>query len=261
VARSQADDNGRVDLRAAAARLGVHYQTAYAWVRRGELRATKVGRSYEIAEREIERFERNRAQRALPTLRVGDHARQARLLEAALVAGDEARAGRFVKRLTDMRLPAVELLDLIVAPAMRAIGDAWLEGAVSVATEHRASAICERLLARLPSPRVRVRGTAVVATPSGELHTVPAAMAAAALRSDGWRVHYLAAQVPAADLAEFAEGVGADVVVLSTTLPRPESTLRPYRRAAMGARLLVGHPGDRVEELLTLADEARRRDF
>jgi len=37
-----------MDLREAAGTLGVHYQTAYGWVRQGVLPARKVGRGYEL---------------------------------------------------------------------------------------------------------------------------------------------------------------------------------------------------------------------
>ena len=40
-----------VNLKTAALRLGVHYQTAYRWVRSGQLVAVKVGAGYEISRR------------------------------------------------------------------------------------------------------------------------------------------------------------------------------------------------------------------
>jgi excisionase family DNA binding protein len=50
-----------VNLKTAARRLGVHYQTAYRWVRSGQLLAVKVGSGYEISEWALERFEAQRA--------------------------------------------------------------------------------------------------------------------------------------------------------------------------------------------------------
>ncbi len=50
-----------MNLKQAANRLGVHYQTAYRWVRSGELVAVKVGNRYEISEAAIERFVNRRA--------------------------------------------------------------------------------------------------------------------------------------------------------------------------------------------------------
>src|SRR5581483_1204592 len=56
----------RVDLQTAAARLGVHYQTAYRWVRDGSLPAVKRRGAYEVAERDVERFRSARAAPAPP---------------------------------------------------------------------------------------------------------------------------------------------------------------------------------------------------
>ena len=50
-----------MNLKTAARRLGVHYQTAYRWVRSGQLLAVKVGSGYEISEWALERFEAQRA--------------------------------------------------------------------------------------------------------------------------------------------------------------------------------------------------------
>jgi excisionase family DNA binding protein/PAS domain S-box-containing protein len=45
-----------VNLKQAAARLGVHYQTAYRWVRSGDLSAVRVGARYEISDAAIHQF-------------------------------------------------------------------------------------------------------------------------------------------------------------------------------------------------------------
>ncbi|HET9729890.1 MAG TPA: GAF domain-containing protein [Acidimicrobiia bacterium] len=46
-----------VNLKTAARRLGVHYQTAYRWVRSGRLVAVKVGSGYEISDAAVERLQ------------------------------------------------------------------------------------------------------------------------------------------------------------------------------------------------------------
>src|SRR3954469_3418027 len=50
-----------MNLKTAALRLGVHYQTVYRWVRSGQLIAVKVGAGYEVSEGAVARL---RAQRA-----------------------------------------------------------------------------------------------------------------------------------------------------------------------------------------------------
>ncbi len=63
-----------MNLKEAAHHLGVHYQTAYKWVRAGELVAVRVGGRYEVSKAAIERFEATRralaASEDFPELRV-----------------------------------------------------------------------------------------------------------------------------------------------------------------------------------------------
>ena len=50
-----------MNLKTAARQLGVHYQTAYRWVRSGQLVAVKVGAGYEISDAALSRFQAQRA--------------------------------------------------------------------------------------------------------------------------------------------------------------------------------------------------------
>jgi excisionase family DNA binding protein len=49
-----------VNLKSAARQLGVHYQTAYRWVRQGDLVAVKVGTTYEVSPAALEQFRARR---------------------------------------------------------------------------------------------------------------------------------------------------------------------------------------------------------
>ncbi len=50
-----------MNLKTAALRLGVHYQTAYRWVRSGQLVAVKVGAGYEVSDAAVARLQAQRA--------------------------------------------------------------------------------------------------------------------------------------------------------------------------------------------------------
>src|SRR5579859_3577352 len=92
---------GRMDLRDAAEALGVHYQTAYGWVRDGTLAARKVGRGYEVGDADVRALAARRRQGDEPSrpIRVRDWAAQAQALYAALTGGEETRARHQVERL------------------------------------------------------------------------------------------------------------------------------------------------------------------
>jgi excisionase family DNA binding protein len=248
-------EDAPLDLAEAARELGVHYQTAYRWVREGALRAVKVGKSYKVERGDLDRFAQRRARGTAPrSLRVRDWDHQVERLHAFLRDGDERSAVELVDRLTGGGVSPVDLCDELIAPALGRIGDGWAAGSYSVADEHRATAICGRLLARLPARRTRVRGTAVVGAPAGEHHALPAHMAALALRHDGWRVHDLSTDLPSDDLGAFLARERPDLLVLSTTMPAPEDIAGVRRAAeAMGIRVLVGGPGRRLVELVAAA--------
>jgi MerR family transcriptional regulator, light-induced transcriptional regulator len=244
-----------LDLAEAARELGVHYQTAYRWVREGALRGVKVGKSYRVERRDLDRFAQRRERGVRPRpIQVRDWDHQVERLYAALRSGDERAAYELVDRLAGGGVSPVDLCDELLAPALHRIGEEWASGVNTVADEHRATAICERLLARLPARRTRVRGTAVVAAPAGEHHALPAHMAAIALRYDGWRVHDLSTDVPSGDLAAFLRRERPDLLVLSTTMPNPDPTATVHRAAdELGIPVLIGGPGRRLAELVSVA--------
>ena len=247
------DEDGHVDLRTAAERLGVHYQTAYQWVRDGSLAATRVRGRYRIELADLEVLTRRRDEpapvRERATPRWGPLASR---LERSLLQGEEHEARTEVLRLRDGGVPVAEIITNLFVPALRAIGEGWLDGEVAIAQEHRATAIVDRLVGQLsPNPRGRRRGRAVVAALSGDHHALPTAMATVALREDRWHVEHLGSDVPPEEVIRFADGAGADLVVLSVTNPDlgalAVETSRQLERA--GVPTIVGGPGRTLEEL------------
>jgi excisionase family DNA binding protein len=252
-----------MQLQEAADALGVHYQTAYAWVREGRLPARKVGRGYEIGDEDVRALVAARNLGAEPRrdLRVRDWPEQADGLRRAIVAGDETYARKWVGRLAD-GIGVVDLCERVMAPALRRIGDDWARGQVSIAEEHRASAICERLIAaHAQQPSGRPRGIAVVATPPGERHGLPALMAAASLREDHWIAHHLGPDLPLAEALNLARQADASLVVFSCTTAQPASDEAADDEAAdgdaAGPAILVGGPGDSLTRLVELARETQ----
>jgi excisionase family DNA binding protein len=253
-----------MQLSDAAATLGVHYQTAYGWVRQGVLPARKTPRGYEVSESDVHALAALRAAGTEPRreVRVRDWAVPAGRMFEALVAGDEHRARRDVERLA-AGVSLTDLCDWVIAPALRQIGTAWAAGEASIATEHRASAICERLIAaRTQQPPGRPRGTAVTAAPPGDRHALPTMMAAACLREDRWHVHHLAADLPVSEVVGLAADTGAELVVLSSATAESaqlaEQAVRELGHRLPGVSVLAGRPGDTLALLRDRARDAGR---
>jgi MerR family transcriptional regulator, light-induced transcriptional regulator len=250
-----------MNLQAAADTLGVHYQTAYRWVREGHLTAGKIGGSYDVTETEVQRFlSRRLVPSAPPTIvRVRDWTAQSERFELALREGNELGAGEVIHRLRDGNVAIIDLCEKVVTPCMYSIGESWHNGMVSIGEEHRATAIAERILGRLASqPRGRPRGTAVVTTPPGDAHGLASLMATLVLREDRWKVHHLGSDMPQDDLVKFSVGVNADLVVLSSTLVSSFEAGQRVRNVLerVGIRALIGGPGSTLRMLVSLAREA-----
>ncbi len=251
-----------MNLHDAAERLGVHSQTAYAWVRAGELEARRTPSGYEISEATLERFESGgqSARLSPPPLRLSDWDERSRQLYFLLRAGDEPAARRAVDRLVDRGVEVLMLCENLFTPVLHQLGEEWASGLLSVAEEHRASAICERLVLRIEVEQTGVaRGVCVVATPSGEQHALPASMAALVLRADRWHVHHLSTQVPTHDLATLARSEASDHVVLSASRSGTVAVAKlaaAIIESSTGRPVHVGAPGATLRQLLALADRS-----
>lgn len=248
-----------MDLREAATALGVHYQTVYGWVRQGVLPARKVGRGYAVSDDDVAGLAARRELGREPArpIQVRDWPAQAQRLYEAITQGEETVARHRLGRLAG-GVSVADLCDHVIAPALRQVGDDWAAGRVSIAQEHRASAICERLLAaHAQQPAGRPRGTAVVTTPPGERHGLPALMAAACLREDRWLVHHLASDLPVEEVTRLADQAGAGLVVLSSAMDQTARQARQAAHAITGTHpdltVLAGQPGDRLYDLLAQA--------
>lgn len=109
-----------------------------------------------------------------------------------------------------------------IQAALYRIGELWAEGRASVAQEHLATAMAQRLLVRAldAAPFAAPRDDRVViACVQGNHHALGARMIADAFLIAGWNVEYLGADVPTADLVAQVVSWRPDLVGLSVSLP------------------------------------------
>ncbi|MBI4935663.1 MAG: cobalamin B12-binding domain-containing protein [Actinobacteria bacterium] len=236
-------------LHEAAELLGVHYMTAYRYVRLGVLPAVKVGGSWHVAAADLHTFKAGAS--AVPT--AGDtptrrRAPWASRLEARLVAGDGRGAWGVVEAALAAGAELDEIYLDVISPAMRNIGERWESGELDIAVEHRASGIALRLIGRLGprfARRGRTRGTVLLGTPQGERHSLPVAMLADLLRGDGWEVSDIGADLPVESFVRAAvdahDLVAVGVSVTSAdNLPAAAEVLNALRAAVGDVYVAVG---------------------
>lgn len=238
-------------LREAADELGVHYMTAYRYVRTGRLPAERAGAEWRVHRADLERL-RAPAGPAL-THSPGRPARAATRarLEARLLAADEPGAWAVVEAaLAGGASPADVHLDLL-GPTLVDVGDQWAEGTLTIADEHRASSVAARIVGRLGPQFTRPgrrRGTLLVGLVEGEQHALPGAMLADLLRAAGFAAIDLGAETPPDAFVDAARatphllaiGVGA---LMTARLPTVTATVARLRDAGIAVPVLVGGRG------------------
>ena len=238
-----------LNLKQVAARLGVHYMTAYRYVRTGRLPATRVGSGWVIAAADLERFASAEASSEEP---VDWRAR----LRDQLLLGDETEAWRTIERaLTSGHTPS-ECYLTFLAGALAEIGEASPDGVSEVddpVGPFLATATATRLVGRLGArfrPPGRRRGTVVFGAPEGEHHDLPIAIVADLVRIEGFTCLELGHDVPAVTFAAAARRT-ADLVAVGigvTTAAHLEavsSTIAAVRRAAPDVPVILGGQGVR----------------
>lgn len=131
-------------------------------------------------------------------------------------------------------------------PALYRIGDLWAQHQISVAQEHLATAIIQRLMAQyypLLASIPRHGRRALMTTAPQELHEIGARMVADFLELEGWTVAYLGANTPLDDLRGYVADLRPDVVGISTGirqyLPRVASTIDAIRATVTRQPLII----------------------
>jgi excisionase family DNA binding protein len=210
-------------LQEAADLLGVHYMTAYRYVRLGQLNATKAGGTWHVTHEDLDAFRTDHRAVTVPTV---DGARRKvrwdSRIETCLVSGDAGGAWSVVESaLASSMSPKQVYLD-VLQPAMVSIGHRWEVGELDVSVEHRASGIVGRMVGRLGprfNKRGRRRGIVLVGAPSGEHHGLAVAMLSDLIRDGGYEVIDIGSDIPASSFAEAVRSGGPLAVCISVTRP------------------------------------------
>jgi methanogenic corrinoid protein MtbC1 len=166
---------------------------------------------------------------------------------AALRAGDRQQCTKTVQTLVDSGVELPELYENLFQASMYHIGDLWERNEVSVAVEHRASAITESML-HLVYPilfdhEVYERKV-IVSCVANEHHQIGGKMVADIMELNGWDAHFLGANTPLKDLLLAIEETEPDFVGLSVSiyfnLPKLLAVIDEIRRHHPDLRILVG---------------------
>ncbi len=142
----------------------------------------------------------------------------------------------------------------VIGPTLNAIGEAWEQGHLTVASEHLATNYLRHrlLMWMVTGPTPRPGNPIVLACAPGEWHEGSLLMLGVLLRRQGWPVAYLGQNVPLSDLANFIENIHPPLVVLVAMSEEHARALAEWPRwirqgngqpiVSFGGRAFVLHP-------------------
>ncbi len=247
-------DDAVLTLQEAADELGVHYMTAYRYVRLGVLDASKSGGVWQVRRSALDRYRedtRSAASDNGPSAKGGARNRRApwsSRLESRLVAGDAAGAWSVIEAAMAAGADLDEIYLGVLTPAMASIGDRWAAGELDISIEHRATGIAMRIVGRIGprfSRRGRSRGVVALGAPAGEFHALPVAMLGDLLRLRGWEVSDFGVDVPIESITHLVEAT-PDLVAIGLSAMSSEnlaslgSACRAARAADPEVLIVVG---------------------
>lgn len=234
-------------LQQVADELGVHYMTAYRWVRLGMLDATKHGRSWVVTRDDLDAYVSGSREQSSRGTAPWDE----RLLNRMLAA-DDSGAWAVVESALTSGLSVPDVYTRMVIPALKSVGDKWETGEIGIAEEHAASQIAYRVVARLgprAAPRGVRRGTIALGSTATELHSLPLSIAADLFRAQRFAVLDLGANLPAAAFAEhIARTEGLVAIAIGVTTPGQDEEIAKTisaLREVTDVAILVGGSGAR----------------
>ncbi len=124
-------------------------------------------------------------------------------------------------------LSRTHLIERVLVPLMRRVGDLWHQGALRPIHEHMASSVVRSFLGAMGAacqPEISAPHL-VATTPARQRHELGALLAATTAASEGWQVTYLGPDLPPEEIAAAALQKGARAVALSITYPPDDPAL------------------------------------
>ncbi len=139
------------------------------------------------------------------------------------------------------RRTAVEVLNGVLLPAMKDVGDRFGAGELILPFVLQSAEVMKRAVAHLEKFLERkegvTKGRVVLATVYGDVHDIGKNLVKTILSNNGFTVHDLGKQVPVATVIEKAVEVGADAIGLSALLVSTSKQM-PYCVEELGRRNL-----------------------
>lgn len=168
-----------------------------------------------------------------------------------ILEGDRHRAISLILDAAEQGATITDLYVRVLGPALREVGQMWVNDEINIADEHFATATTKTVMTRLRAavgdqpPNGK---TVVAAAVQDNQHDLGLLMVADIFEVHGWRTITLGANVPVVDLAQAVETFDADLLLISAALSGQLPAVRDTIRAVRGreptrdTKVLVGGP-------------------
>lgn len=141
-------------------------------------------------------------------------------LQTLIAGGEEAAANIFITAHLEGK-PLTEIIDRLVCPAMREIGELWHQNEISVAQEHLATRTAVSALYKLrnalPVPEMQNR-LAICCAMDGDLHELPTLLAQMTIENEGFEVINFGAATPLYTLVDEVARHSPNLVCISAAV-------------------------------------------
>ena len=164
-----------------------------------------------------------------------------------LLEGNKEKSIEIVNNLIDEGVKIQDIYIELIQPTMYKVGELWEKGEISVADEHLATSITDRILTII-YPRIfsgeKKGKSAVVACVANEYHQLGGRMVADFFELHGWDGYFVGANTPLKDLLDLIEEKEPDVVGLSLAmyfnLPELLEAINVIQEEHLDLEILVG---------------------
>lgn len=144
-------------------------------------------------------------------------------ISTAIVNLDEEKAIEYAKIAIKKNMPLLDVIERGFAAGIREVGSLWEEGEFFLPELMRGGQIIQNcldlLIPHLKNSSEKIsRGTVVIATIEGDIHSIGKTIVATMLRAYGYEVFDLGADVPVEKIVEEAVEKKADIIGVSALL-------------------------------------------
>lgn len=138
--------------------------------------------------------------------------------------------------------PLITIINEVILPVLTKIGEEWIQGALSIADEHRMTFILRAELSgfesMIESAKHKRRRTALLACVTDEHHEIPLLLLSLLLKQAGWQSVVLGINTPAETVARAATEYGANLICLTKSYSKVNELV--YIRRVLKQKLPAG---------------------